>query len=109
MAQAVQELYPDAKLTIGPPLEDRFYYDIDVESISEDDFAKIEAKMMELAKQDLPIVCETIARDEALTLFADNPYNSNSSKRCPKANRLPSTVRAPFWICVAARTCLRPA
>ncbi len=74
MAQAIQELYPDAKLTIGPPLEDRYYYDIDVEAISEDDFPKIEAKMMELAKQDLPITCETIARDEARELFQDNPY-----------------------------------
>ena len=74
MAQAVQELYPDAKLTIGPPLEDRYYYDIDVPAISEDDFAAIEAKMMELAKQDLPITCETISREQALELFADNPY-----------------------------------
>ena len=84
MAQAVQELYPDAKLTIGPPLEDRFYYDIDVESISEDDFEKIEAKMMELAKADLPIVCETIARDEALTLFADNPYKLELIQALPE-------------------------
>ena len=74
MAQAIQELYPEAKLTIGPPLEDRFYYDIDVEAISEDDFPRIEAKMMELAAQDLPIVCETIGRQQALELFADNPY-----------------------------------
>ena len=74
MAQAIQELYPDAKLTIGPPLEDRYYYDIDVEAISEDDFPRIEAKMMELAAQDLPIVCETISRENALELFADNPY-----------------------------------
>ena len=74
MAQAIQELYPDAKLTIGPPLEDRFYYDIDVEAISEDDFPKIEAKMIELAKADLPIVCETISRAAALELFAGNPY-----------------------------------
>ncbi len=74
MAQAIQELYPDAKLTIGPPLEDRYYYDIDVEAISEDDFPVIEARMMELAKQNLPITCETISRAQALELFADNPY-----------------------------------
>ena len=74
MAQAIQELYPDAKLTIGPPLEDRYYYDIDVEAISEDDFPAIEAKMRELAGQDLPITCEVISRETALELFADNPY-----------------------------------
>ena len=76
MAQAIQELYPDAKLTIGPPLEDRYYYDIDVAAISEDDFPKIEARMMALAKQDLPITCETISRETALELFADNPYKT---------------------------------
>ena len=85
MAQAVQELYPDAKLTIGPPLEDRYYYDIDVPAISEDDFAVIEAKMMELAKQDLPITCETISRDdEALKLFADNPYKLELIQALPE-------------------------
>ena len=83
MAQAVQELYPDAKLTIGPPLEDRYYYDIDVESISEDDFARIEAKMMELAKADLPITCETISRAQALELFADNPYKTELINALP--------------------------
>ena len=84
MAQAIQELYPDARLTIGPPLEDRFYYDIDVEAISEDDFPKIEAKMMELAAQDLPIVGETIAREQALELFAANPYKLELIQALPE-------------------------
>ena len=84
MAQAIQELYPDAKLTIGPPLEDRFYYDIDVEAISEDDFPRIEAKMMELAAQDLPIVGETIAREQALELFAGNPYKLELIQALPE-------------------------
>ena len=83
MAQAVQELFPDAKLTIGPPLEDRYYYDIDVSAISEDDFPKIEAKMMELAKADLPITCETISRAEALKLFADNVYKTELINALP--------------------------
>ena len=83
MAQAIQELYPDAKLTIGPPLEDRYYYDIDVAAISEDDFPKIEARMMELAKQDLPITCETISRETALALFQDNPYKTELINALP--------------------------
>ena len=83
MAQAIQELYPDAKLTIGPPLEDRYYYDIDVAAISEDDFPKIEAKMMELAKADLPITCETISRETALELFQDNPYKTELINALP--------------------------
>src|SRR5687767_3533341 len=52
MAMAVQQLYPDAKLTVGPPLEDRYYYDIDMPPIGEPEFAAIEAKMQELAKAD---------------------------------------------------------
>ena len=45
MAQAVQNLYKDAKLTIGPVVEDGFYYDIDMEPVSEDDFPKIEQEI----------------------------------------------------------------
>ena len=44
MAQAIQRLYKDAKLTIGPVVEDLFYYDIDMEPVSEADFPKIEAE-----------------------------------------------------------------
>ncbi len=50
MAQAVKALYPQAKLTVGPPLEDKFYYDIAMPpdaTLGEDDFAAIEAKMRE--------------------------------------------------------------
>jgi len=69
MAQAVKELYPDAKLTVGPPLHDRYYYDIDMPPVGEDDFAKIESKMRELATADLPIHREEVSRDAAHELF----------------------------------------
>ncbi|HEX8832764.1 MAG TPA: TGS domain-containing protein, partial [Abditibacteriaceae bacterium] len=65
MAQAVKALYPEAKLTVGPPLADRFYYDIDMPPVREEDFAAIEAKMLELAAADYPIVREEVSRDEA--------------------------------------------
>jgi threonyl-tRNA synthetase len=74
MAQAVKALYPDALLTVGPALEDRFYYDIDMEPVSDADFAKIEEKMAEFAKADLPITREEVSREEAKVLFADDPY-----------------------------------
>lgn len=74
MAQAVKNLFPDAKLTVGPPLEDRFYYDIDLPALSESDFPRIEAKMRELADADLPIQREEITREQAETLFVDDPY-----------------------------------
>jgi threonyl-tRNA synthetase len=71
MAQAVKELYPEAKLTVGPPLEDRFYYDIDMPPIGEAELAKIEDKMREISKRDLPIVREEMSRDEAHKVFED--------------------------------------
>ena len=54
MAQAILHLYKDAKLTIGPAVEDGFYYDIDMAPLSEDDFAKIEAEMKKAIKAKLP-------------------------------------------------------
>jgi threonyl-tRNA synthetase len=76
MAQAVQALWPEAKLTVGPPLVDRFYYDIDMPPIREEDFARIEAKMQELSAANLDIVREEVSRDEARRLFESlsEPY-----------------------------------
>ncbi|PQV64679.1 threonyl-tRNA synthetase [Abditibacterium utsteinense] len=74
MAQAVKALFPEAKLTVGPPLEDRFYYDIELPSLSETDFPKIEAKMKELATANFPIEREEVSRERARELFADDRY-----------------------------------
>lgn len=74
MAQAVKALHPEAKLTVGPPLDDRYYYDIDMPPLSEDDFAAIEAKMAELAKANLTIEREEVSREAAKVLFADDTY-----------------------------------
>src|SRR5690349_10606157 len=65
MAQAVTELFPGSKLSIGPPVENGFYYDIDFPSpIKEEDLGKIEQRMRELAKLDMPIV-KRVAKDRA--------------------------------------------
>ena len=73
MAQAVQELYPGAKLSIGPPIENGFYYDIDFpEPIREEDLEKIEKRMKELSKLDQRIECIPVAsKDEARKLILD--------------------------------------
>ena len=71
MAQAVKELYPDAKLTVGPALEDKFYYDIEMAPIGENELLQIEERMREIAKRDLPITREEVSRDEAHKVFAD--------------------------------------
>ncbi len=74
MAQAILELYPDAKLTIGPAVEEGFYYDIDMEPVSEDDFAKIEALMKKKIKAKLEFVREEVPKKQALEFYKDEPY-----------------------------------
>jgi len=74
MAQAILRLYKDAKLTIGPVVGDLFYYDIDMEPVSEDDFKKIETEMKKLAKAKLPITRKMVSKEEALAFYKDEPY-----------------------------------
>lgn len=77
MAQAVTELYPGAKLSIGPPIENGFYYDIDfLEPLKEDDLEKIERRMKELAKLDQRIERKEVSREEAKCLILDDAIPS---------------------------------
>ena len=70
MAQAVKALFPEAQVTIGPVIEDGFYYDFSFErSFTPDDLAAIEEKMTELARQDLTVSRFLMARDEAIAFF----------------------------------------
>ena len=72
LAEAVQELFPGTQVTIGPAIEDGFYYDFAREEpFSTDDFEKIEAKMREIVDRDAPIVREVWDRDAAITQFED--------------------------------------
>ena len=75
MAQAILELYPGSKLTLGPPIEDGFFYDIEVAGrITEEDLPRIEERMREIAARDLPIEREDVSKKETARLYADNPY-----------------------------------
>ena len=75
LAQAVTELYPTTKLTIGPVTDEGFFYDfLPEKNFKEEDLAIIEAKMHEIAKRNLPIIQKSIAKQEALKLFKDNPF-----------------------------------
>jgi threonyl-tRNA synthetase len=74
MAQAVLRLYPDAKLTIGPVVEDGFYYDIDMEPVSEEAFERIEAEMQSIVKAKLPIVRREVSKAEALNFYQGEEY-----------------------------------
>ena len=74
MAEAVLTLYPDAKLTIGPVVEDGFYYDIDMPPISEDDLSTIETEMKKIIKAKSTFERRVVSKEEALKVFADNPF-----------------------------------
>ena len=70
LAQAVQELFPGAQVTIGPVIEDGFYYDFSYErGFTPEDLEQIEKRMKELAKADLPVSRETVAREDAVAYF----------------------------------------
>jgi len=72
MAQAVKELWPDTKLGIGPSIEEGFYYDFDKkEGFTEEDLKRIEEKMQEIIKRDLPFTREEISKEEAKRIFKD--------------------------------------
>ena len=72
MAQAVQELFPGTQVTIGPAIENGFYYDFARDKpFTDDDLKVIEQRMHEIVKRDLPIEREIIDRDEAIRIFGD--------------------------------------
>jgi len=76
LAQAILEFYPNAKLTIGPAIENGFYYDVDFgdETLSDKDFEKIEKKVLENAKKGSTFSLYPVSKEEALKTYADNPY-----------------------------------
>ena len=78
MAQAIQKFYPQAKLTIGPAIENGFYYDIDFgdQSFSEKDFEKIEKKMLEIAKGKHEFKLREVSKKDALDFYKkeNNPF-----------------------------------
>ena len=87
MAQAVKRLYPEAKLTIGPSIENGFYYDFDVEKpFTDEDLAKIEEEMKKIIKEDLPIERFELQREEAIKLMEEReePYKVELIKELPE-------------------------
>jgi threonyl-tRNA synthetase len=75
MAQAVQDLFPDARLGIGPPIENGFYYDFDVATpFAPDDIKKIEARMRQIVKQGQRFARRVVTEDEARRELSSEPY-----------------------------------
>ncbi len=76
MANALRRLFPDIHFGVGPAIDNGFYYDTDNEghAVSEEDLVKIEEEMMKIVKENNPIVRKEVSKEEALALFADDPY-----------------------------------
>ena len=76
MAQAVQDVFPGAKVSIGPSIEDGFYYDFEYkDTFTTEDFARIEKRMKEIAAANYPFIRQEISRDDAIQLFAARGEN----------------------------------
>ena len=75
LAQAVVELFPKTKLTLGPPTANGYFYDfLPEENLKEEDLEKVAEKMRELVKENLPITHKEISKKEAKELYKDNPF-----------------------------------
>jgi len=91
LAQAVKELYPDTQVTIGPVIEDGFYYDFARDKpFTEEDLARIEKKMQELARQDIPVERTVMPREEAIDFFRKmgEEYKAQIIEDIPKGEEI---------------------
>ena len=89
LAQAVLQLFPGAKFTVGPAIEDGFYYDFDLpgdRTFTQDDLALITKRMTEIVEQNQPFVRSEMSPREALELFADQPYKCEIIQRVTAGN-----------------------
>jgi threonyl-tRNA synthetase len=85
LAQAVSHLFPEAKMTIGPPTEEGFYYDFDRETpFTPEDLTALEAEMAQGIARNESFDVREVSREEALALFADNPYKRELIEAFPE-------------------------
>ena len=92
LAKALVSLYPNTKLTIGPAIDDGFYYDVDTnEMLSPDHFETIEKKMKEILNKGEAFERKVVSKAEALKLFAANEY------KCEIINELPDNAEISVY------------
>ncbi len=85
LAYAVQDLFPDAKPTIGPSIENGFYYDFDrAEPFTPEDLARLEMRMAEIVNANYPMTGQAVTRAEALSIFKGNPYKVEIASEIPE-------------------------
>lgn len=106
MAQAVKRLYPDAKLSIGPAVDDGFYYDFDVETkFTPEDLAKIEAEMKKIVKEDIKLERSYKSRNEAVEFFKEKnePYKVELAEDIPEGEDISFYTQGEFTdLCAGA-------
>jgi len=97
MAEAVLDIFPDAKLAIGPAIENGFYYDFDLpRSLTPDDLEAIEEKMREHIKAKEAFERREVSREEALEIFADQPYKLELIQDLPEGEVISTYQNGPF-------------
>jgi threonyl-tRNA synthetase len=99
MAQAVVEVFPTAKLAIGPPIDEGFYYDFDLpRTLTPDDLEDIEARMRKIVAQDLPLVQSEMERADARAYVAehDQPYKVELIDDLPEGERITFYTQGSF-------------
>jgi len=97
LATAVRELWPDAGIGFGPPVDDGFYYDFDVpEPFTPEDLEKIEEKMEEVVDDDFPFERREVSREEARDLFGDDPLKLERLEEIPEDETISVYRDGPF-------------
>ena len=99
LAHAVKELFPQAQVTIGPVIENGFYYDFSLSRpFTPEDLAKIEARMAEIAKRDLPVQRKEVPRDQAVKFFRDQGevYKAEIIAAIPSAEAISLYAQGDF-------------
>ncbi len=111
LAYAVKALFPEAQVTIGPVIDNGFYYDFAYKRpFTPEDLVAIEARMTALAKKDEPVLRRVLPRDEAVAYFTGlgEHYKAELIASIPAGQEV-STAKARSRTCAAARTCPQPA
>jgi threonyl-tRNA synthetase len=89
MAQAVKRLFPEVKLTIGPSIDNGFYYDFDIDrAFTQEDLTNIEEEMKKIIKEDLKLERFTLPKDKAIELMKDEPYKVELINDLPEGEEI---------------------
>ncbi|HLA81839.1 MAG TPA: threonine--tRNA ligase [Thermoleophilia bacterium] len=97
LAEAAVKLYPGTRVAIGPAIKDGFYYDFEFpQPVGEDDLEKITAEMNRLVAQNIPFERREVSQEEALELFADEPYKTELIRGLPEGSTISTYTQGNF-------------